>query len=246
LRIALLSDIHANLEALEACLAHARKQGATRFAFLGDFVGYGADARAVVEIVAREVAAGALAVKGNHDEAVEVASSYFNDAALAAILWARETLTVEQKEFLATLPMVVRDGDICLVHASAAAPARWNYIDSPAEARHSLDATDAIYTFCGHVHDQSLYFEGAEGRMRKFRPIPGTAIPVGSHRRWLATVGTVGQPRDNNPAAGYSLFDREQRELTFHRVAYDAGAAAARIRNSGLPESLAFRVELGI
>ncbi len=246
MRIALLSDIHANLEALNACIAHARDNGAARFAFLGDFVGYGADAQAVVAIVAQHVAEGAVAVKGNHDEAVEDASSYFNDAARAAIDWARETLTAEQRRFLAALPLVVREEDICFVHASAAAPARWDYIDSPAEARHCIDATDASYTFCGHLHDQLLYFEAGEGRVREFRPVPGTPIPVRGHRRWLAIVGTVGQPRDRNPAAAYTLFDIERREMTFFRVAYDAALAAGKIRKCGLPASLAYRVELGI
>lgn len=246
MRIALLSDIHANLEALNACIAHARGQGATRFVFLGDFVGYGADPRAVVEIVARQVGEGALAVKGNHDEAVDKPSSYFNDAARAAIVWARETLTAEQRRFLADLPLTVREGDICFVHASAAAPARWNYIDSPSTAQRCVDATDATYTFCGHLHEQVLYFESGQKRMREFRPVPGTPIPIFGHRRWLAIVGTVGQPRDRNPAAAYALFDRELRQLTFFRVAYDASAAAAKIRQCGLPESLAFRVELGI
>jgi diadenosine tetraphosphatase ApaH/serine/threonine PP2A family protein phosphatase len=246
LQIALLSDIHANLEALNACTTHAREHGATRFAFLGDLVGYGADARAVVEIVSRHVAEGALAVKGNHDEAVEKASGYFNDATLAAIEWARESLTAEQKRFLATLPLIVRDGDICLVHASSANPARWDYVDSATEARRCIDATDAAYTFCGHLHDQALYFESGQGRMREFRPVPGTPIPVRGHRRWLAIVGSVGQPRDRNPAAAYTLFDRARGEITFFRVAYDAGAAAQKIRSCGLPASLAFRVELGI
>jgi len=246
LRFALLSDIHANLEALNACLAHARDSGVERFAFLGDLVGYGADPRAVVEIVARHVAEGALAVKGNHDEAVENTSGYFNEAASAAIDWARENLTEDQKRFLTTLPLIVRDGDICFVHASAAAPGRWNYIDSGSEAQHCIDATDAAYTFCGHLHDQALYFEAGQGRMREFRPVPGTPIPVRDHRRWLAIVGTVGQPRDRNPAAAYTLFDRERQEVTFHRVAYDAGAAADKIRKCGLPESLAYRVEQGI
>jgi len=246
LRIALLSDIHANLEALNACLAHARAKGAERFAFLGDLVGYGADPRAVVEIVAKHVAEGAVAVKGNHDEAVEDNSGYFNDAARAAIDWARESLTGEQKQFLATLPLVTREGDLCFVHASAAAPARWNYIDSATEAQHCIDATDAAYTFCGHLHDQALYFEAGPGRMREFRPVSGTPIPVRVHRRWLAIVGTVGQPRDRNPAAAYTLFDRERQEVTFFRVAYDAGAAADKIRKCGLPGSLAYRVEQGI
>ena len=246
MRIALLSDIHANLEALNACMAHARANGASRFAFLGDFVGYGADASAVVAIVEEQVATGAVAVRGNHDEAVATMSSYFNHDARAAIEWAGKTLTGQQKGFLATLPFLVRDGDICFVHASAASPSHWNYVDSGTEARRCIDATDAAYTFCGHLHDQSLYFEAAEGRMREFRPLPGTPIPVRGHRRWLAIVGTVGQPRDRNPAAAYTLFDRARQEITFFRVAYDAAAAAAKIRKCGLPESLAYRVEQGI
>jgi diadenosine tetraphosphatase ApaH/serine/threonine PP2A family protein phosphatase len=243
---ALLSDIHGNLEALNACLSHARDRGAERFGFLGDFVGYGADARAVVEIVARYAGTGAVVLKGNHDEAIEEGGGYFNDAARAALQWARETLNAEQKTFLASLPLIVRHGDVCFVHASAAAPERWDYIDSPAAAKRCVDAADACYTFCGHVHDQVLYFENARGRMSEFRPFPGTAIPVRSHRRWVAIVGSVGQPRDRNPAAAYTLFDLAGQKLTFFRVPYDAMAAAEKIRSCGLPGSLAYRVELGI
>ena len=94
---ALLSDIHGNLEALNACLAHAQDRGAERFAFLGDLVGYGADARAVVELVARYAAEGTTVIKGNHDKAIEGGGGYFNEAARAALRWARETLTREQK-----------------------------------------------------------------------------------------------------------------------------------------------------
>jgi diadenosine tetraphosphatase ApaH/serine/threonine PP2A family protein phosphatase len=245
-RVALLSDIHSNLEALNACLAHARERGAERFAFLGDFIGYGADPGGVVEIIIRCVDEGAIAIKGNHDEALETNSGYFNEPAWAAIEWARATLTEPQRHFLAELPLTVRDGEMLFVHASAAAPERWDYIDSAGAARRSIDATDAPYTFCGHLHDQVLFFEGAHGRMSEFRPVSGTPIPVRRPRRWLAVVGTVGQPRDRNPAAAYTLFDLARREVNFYRVAYDARAAAAKIRACGLPESLAFRVELGI
>jgi len=243
---ALLSDVHANLEALNACLGHARERGAERFGFLGDLVGYGADASAVVEMVAGCAAAGAVVVKGNHDEGIEGGGGYFNDAARAALQWARETLTEEQKHFLASLPLVVRHETVCFVHASAAAPERWDYIDSPAAAKRCADAAAASYTFCGHVHDQVLYFENARGRMSEFRPFPGTVIPVPSHRRWVAIVGSVGQPRDRNPAAAYTLFDLAGQKLTFFRVPYDAMAAADKIRSCGLPSSLAYRVELGI
>ena len=246
MRIALLSDIHANTEALTACLRHADERGAQRFAFLGDFVGYGADPGGVVDIVIRYAAQGAVALKGNHDQAVEKSAGYFNETAMAAIEWARKTLSDEQKRFLASLPLVARDGTVCFVHASAASPERWDYIDSPSAAKRCADAANAFYTFCGHVHDQLLYFENASGRMSEFRPVPGTAIPVRSQRRWVAIVGSVGQPRDRNPAAAYTLFDPTREQITFYRVPYDAMAAADRIRQCGLPESLACRVELGI
>jgi len=246
LLIALLSDIHANLEALEACLSHARDRGAERYAFLGDFVGYGADAAAVVATVERFARDGAIVLKGNHDQAIEKAAGYFNDAARASLTWARETLDSAQKRFLAELPLVRRDGETCYVHASAAFPERWDYVDSPSAAKRCADAAQASYTFCGHVHDQALYFEGVGGRMKEFRPVAGRPIPVRGHRRWVAIVGSVGQPRDRNPAAAYTLFDSQLRQVTFCRVRYDASAAAAKIRDAGLPGSLAVRVEAGI
>lgn len=244
--IALLSDIHANLEALDACLRHARERGAERYVFLGDLVGYGADATGVVETVERLVAEGAIALKGNHDQAIEKTAGYFNDAARASLAWARETLSPAQRGFLAGLPLLVRDGETCYVHASAAIPERWEYVDSPAAAKRCADAAAVSYTFCGHVHDQVLYFEGGNGRMKEFRPLAGTPIPVRGHRRWVAIVGSVGQPRDRNPAAAYAVFDSGVKQVTFFRVAYDAVAAAAKIREAGLPGSLAARVELGI
>jgi diadenosine tetraphosphatase ApaH/serine/threonine PP2A family protein phosphatase len=243
---ALLSDIHGNLEALNACLGHALDRGAERFVFLGDFVGYGADACGVVDTVAGYAAEGAVVIKGNHDEAVEQRGGYFNEASRASLEWARETLGDGQKAFLAALPLIARDGEVCYVHASAAAPHRWDYIDSPAAATRCADASRTSYTFCGHVHDQVLYFGSAQGKMTEFRPFPGTAIPVHNHRRWVAIVGSVGQPRDRNPAAAYSLFDLARQELTFFRVPYDAAGAADKIRRCGLPGSLAYRVELGI
>jgi diadenosine tetraphosphatase ApaH/serine/threonine PP2A family protein phosphatase len=244
--IALLSDIHANVAALEACLRHAQDRGADRYAFLGDFVGYGADASGVVDTVAQYAAEGAVVIKGNHDEAIEKSGGYFNDAAQAALEWARATLGDTQKRFLAALPLIVRERDVCYVHASAASPERWDYIDSRSAARRCADAAGTGVTFCGHVHDQRLFFETSHGSMSEFRPSAGTAIPMPAHRRWVAIVGSVGQPRDRNPAAAYALFDRDRREITFFRVVYDAARAADRIRECGLPGSLAFRVEFGI
>jgi diadenosine tetraphosphatase ApaH/serine/threonine PP2A family protein phosphatase len=245
MRIALLSDIHANVQALDACLAHARERAVERCALRGGFVGYGADAAAVVDAAMAIAAAGGIAIRGNHDAAIDQAESYFNDDARAALDWARTTLDGRQKAFLSGLPLTERVGDILFVHASAASPERWRYIDSPSEAMRCVQAAGATYTFCGHVHDQRLYFETPRARMSAFTPVPGTAVPAHGPRRWLATVGSVGQPRDRNPAAAYAIFDAQRRQITFFRVPYDHHAAAARIRAAGLPESLAHRVESG-
>lgn len=244
--IALFADIHSNLEALSACLKHAADHGAGRAAFLGDLVGYGADPQAVLDIVAQRARAGSVVVKGNHDEAVERRASYMNDIAQAAIDFTKSVLSPDHKAFLASLPLCVREGAVCFVHASAASPERWEYVDSPASALRSVEAAQSAYTFSGHVHDQLLYFQNPQGKMTEFRPAPGSPVPVQSHRRWLAIVGSVGQPRDNNPAAAYALFDAAGASITFHRVPYDHLAAAQKIRKAGLPEFLAYRVERGI
>ena len=243
--LALLSDIHANLEALEACLRHARENGATRFAFLGDYVGYGADAAGVVSVLMRYSAEGAVAVKGNHDDALASKPAYMNEAVRESIALAREQLSTEQKAFLAGLPLTERQAQLFFVHASAATPGRWSYVDSPAAALRSLRAADSPYTFSGHVHDQLLFAE-VDSRAAQHRPVPASAIGVGAHRRWLGLVGSVGQPRDGVPAAAYAVFDDEARRITFFRVPYDHHRAAMKIREAGLSASLAHRVQRGV
>ena len=244
--IAFLSDVHSNIEALRACLKHASDNGAARYIFLGDFVGYGASPDEVVATIARHAAEGAIAVKGNHDEAIEKRAGYMNESTKQSIEWTRNALCAENKAFLASLPLVKSEDTMCFVHASAAAPARWDYVDTPDAARRSADAMQATYTFSGHVHEQVLYFEGARGKWSAFQPTPGSPVPVPRHRRWLALVGSVGQPRDGRPSAAYTLFDSARERITFHRVPYDHLAAARKIRAASLPETHAYRVEKGI
>jgi diadenosine tetraphosphatase ApaH/serine/threonine PP2A family protein phosphatase len=243
--LALLADIHSNLEALNACLEHARSSGATRYALLGDFVGYGPDPGAVVEIAMRMAGEGAVVVKGNHDEAVEHGSLYLNEAARAAIAWTQGELHDRHKAFLTALPLVVREDTVCFVHASAEQPARWTYVDGPSAARRCMDAAGLPYAFVGHVHDQQLFFENPTGRFGAFRPTPGTSIPVPRVRRWLGIAGSVGQPRDGDPRAAYALLDTRGERLVFHRVPYDHMAVAGKMRRAGLPAALINRIERG-
>jgi diadenosine tetraphosphatase ApaH/serine/threonine PP2A family protein phosphatase len=243
MKVALLADLHANREAVSAVVEHARAEGAERLAFLGDFVGYGADPGWVVDFVREHGAAGAVAVLGNHDAAVVRGPlPSMTPDARAAVAWTRERLDASQLGFLADLPLTVKQGDSLFVHANAWAPAEWAYVIARADAARSLDATARRYTFCGHVHVPTLYHQTATGKTAEFTPVPGTAIPLSEQRRWLAIAGSVGQPRDGNPAACYALFDAAARTLTFHRVPYDHASAAAKVRAAGLPSQLADRL----
>jgi diadenosine tetraphosphatase ApaH/serine/threonine PP2A family protein phosphatase len=245
-KIALITDVHANRQALEAVLEHARMQGAEAHAFLGDLVGYGADPGWVLDTVAALVADGAAAVLGNHDEAVLKGSpAGMREDARAALDWTRERLTREQLDFLAALPLRQRRGDCLFVHANAYEPPGWDYIVGRMEAMRSLHATDAPYTFCGHMHEPKLYHLSGTGKAGDFTPEPGMEIPLLSHRQWLVIPGSCGQPRDGNPAACYALFDPVAGLLSFERVPYDIETAAARIRAAGLPERLAQRLAEG-
>jgi len=243
--IALFSDIHSNREAFAACLAQARAAGAERFVLLGDYVGYGADPEWAVHTVMELVREGAPAVRGNHDAAVGDSSERMNTAADIAIEWTRRQLGVAERRFLAELPLMREEGDRLYVHAEASDPIRWKYVLDADSAGRSMMATNAQLTFCGHCHLPALYTMSAAGKMTAFTPVTGSPIQILPRRRWLAVLGSVGQPRDGNPAASYALFDTEKRELTYRRAAYDVAAAAARIRQKGLPDWLADRLLIG-
>jgi diadenosine tetraphosphatase ApaH/serine/threonine PP2A family protein phosphatase len=159
--------------------------------------------------------------------------------------WTRSQLDKEQLDFLAALPMSIVDGPLLFVHANAWAPRDWEYIVGRVDAVRSLHATDARFTFCGHMHVPMLFHLTATGKAGDFSPTPGIAIPLSDQRQWLVLPGSSGQPRDGNPAACYAMFETETHTLTFHRVPYDHEAAGARIRAAGLPDRLAERLSHG-
>ena len=246
MRIALLSDIHGNREALDACLAHAARQKAERLVFLGDLVGYGADPAYVVDRVRAEMEKGALTIQGNHDEAAARGLTQgMNDYARAALDWTFAALDVDARAFLNRLPMQIEEGDRLYVHSEASSPHSWSYITDVPSAERSLRATNFRLTFCGHVHRPQLFHMQQMRPPIFFLPQSGTPIPLISNRKWLAVQGAVGQPRDQNPAAAYSIYDTDKNELTYHRVAYDIEAAATKIHEARLPQILAARLFIG-
>jgi diadenosine tetraphosphatase ApaH/serine/threonine PP2A family protein phosphatase len=247
MRLALLTDLHANREALTACLAHAEARGADQYAFMGDFVGYGADPAWVVDTLMEYVARGALAVQGNHDyAATQPARPQMHVEAREVIEWTRGQLSPEQLAFLAELPLTRQLGKLLFVHASACEPAKWEYVTGVEEAGRSLGATDSQLVFCGHVHAPALYRRTGDGKMGRHVPEAGARIVLHAQHRYLAIPGAVGQPRDNNNAACYAMYDDATRELCYYRVPYDYGGAARRVIAAGLPIVFAMRLIEGI
>ncbi|MCF8211175.1 MAG: metallophosphoesterase family protein, partial [Rhodoferax sp.] len=163
--------------------------------------------------------------------------------------WTHYQLKPNQRQWLAERPLTLQLGRILLVHASADQPEQWRYVYDARAALASLDAATqragVRYVFGGHVHVQTLYYRASGDALLPFSPQPAVPIPVPSHRIWLATIGSVGQPRDGKPLAMYALFDTVREHITFHRVAYDYHAAAAAIRKAGLPAFFADRLEMG-
>ena len=247
MRIALLTDLHANREAFSACLAHAEQQKADSYAFTGDFVGYGADPAWVVDTVMDYVARGAVAVQGNHDYSVtRPARPQMHAEAREVIEWTRSQLNQEQLAFLDALPLVQERGNMLFVHASAHEPLKWEYVTGLEEAERSLRATHSRMVFSGHVHAPALYRRADDGRMGAHVPAPNARIAVQPQHQYLVIPGAVGQPRDGNCAACYAIYDDVARTLSYFRIPYDHGAAARRVIASGLPIVFAMRLIEGI
>lgn len=242
MRIAILTDIHANREAFTAVLQEVSSLGVERIVMLGDIVGYGPDPLWCWQKARDLVAAGAVCVMGNHDWSVANHRDTMNDLARASMAWTRQALPPEAGAWLATRPMAVAEEDRLYVHASADHPEDWIYVTSAARALPSFRATEARLIFCGHTHVPLLATCDLAGRVTEQRIVSGAPVPLLTSRRWLAVAGAVGQPRDGVSQAGWVLLDLTENCLSFRRTPYDAAQTAAKIRAAGLPEPLARRL----
>jgi Predicted phosphoesterase len=240
MRIAVLSDIHSNLPALDAVLAAAGEVDAIWH--LGDVVGYGPDPDGVVE---RLRSVGAVGVRGNHDAAAIGGSEidWFNPDARRAIEWTRTAITRPTLDWLAALPERATMHGSALVHASPREPI-WEYITSLSVARANLAVLASPIGLHGHTHVPVAWIEEG-GRVDMFRPAPGETLELGG-RRALVNPGSVGQPRDGDPAASYLILDPEAGTISWHRVAYDIEAVQHAMRAAGLPSSLSARLTVGL
>jgi diadenosine tetraphosphatase ApaH/serine/threonine PP2A family protein phosphatase len=240
LRIAVLSDVHANLEALEAVLEDARQLGVDAYWCLGDIVGYGADPNPVVDLLSAEPV---IAVAGNHDWAAtgKMKLGYFNSMAAHAAEWTSEVLTEASREWLEGLPLERVERGVRLVHASPSDPAAWLYVLSENDAEGELSTFDEDLCLIGHSHFPGQY-ETDGANVRYFRD---ARFRLEEARRYLVNVGSVGQPRDGDPRATYLVYEWEDGVLEHRRIPYDWEAAGRKILDAGLPPFLAERLLVG-
>lgn len=242
MRVAIVSDIHGNREALEAVLDDVEAAGADELWCLGDLVGYGADPDACVALIRRYAT---VCLVGNHDLAVrgDLPLEEFSHGAALAARWTREHISLDSVEYLGTLAPQRLDEAVGLYHASPRDPV-WEYVLSPLQAELCLDALEHRIACIGHSHIALAFVrrlgEPATGETRP----AGTVLDVSSGE-WLLNPGSVGQPRDGDPRAAWLLLDTDAWTATYHRTHYDIAGAAAAIRAARLPVSLAERLALG-
>lgn len=245
MRLGILADIHANREALDACLSRLDQEDVDRLVILGDVVGYGADPAYCVDRVMGLAQAGATVVRGNHDQAVLDTGENMNGVAKAAMVWTRTQLDPAQSAYLAALPLTVSLVDVLITHANGWAPGDFGYMQTARDAERSLHATDAHLTICGHTHVPALYHAAPMRAAQHFKPVNNVPIPLSGRLRWVAVIGAVGQPRAGSPNACCATYDVDHRRLTYLAVPYDVQTAARKVRAAGLPDALAERLLKG-
>ncbi|HJT81370.1 MAG TPA: metallophosphoesterase family protein [Chthoniobacterales bacterium] len=239
MRFAIFSDVHANLEALEAVLSDAEQRGATHYVCLGDVVGYNANPHECVE---RIQAMDCPIVKGNHDEQASLTESSrdFNELAEHAIEWTRANLKPEDKDWLRDLRLERQVRDFTIVHATLDTPAQWGYVFNNLDAAASFTYQHTAICFFGHTHVPMAFI-----REDGVRRVTFELLRIDPGRKYFINAGSTGQPRDGDWRAAYCLYDSEENIVELHRVRYDLDTAQKKIIKAGLPRLLAERLAMG-
>jgi predicted phosphodiesterase len=241
MRYAIFSDVHANLEALEAVIESYKKESIDRYLCVGDVVGYAANPKECIE---RIKALCMITVAGNHDwGSVNLFSlDYFNPYAKEAILWTQENIDDTDRHFLQSLKLVYKNDDLTLVHGTLESAAKFNYLTDGIVAEESFKALENNVCFLGHTHVAGTFIKGQDGEI-KYRQDISMKIEAGN--KYIINVGSVGQPRDGNPNAAYCIYDTYKKEVCLKRVGYNIADTRKKIIAAGLPRFLAERLALG-
>lgn len=239
---AVLGDIHANWDALKAVLRDIEIQKVDRLLCVGDIVGYGAEPKKCLACM-REM--NVACVAGNHDHAAigRLALSFFNCHAREAIEWTRQHISIAQAEYLGKLPLVSTIDGITLAHGSVHKPEQFGYIETVFAAQLSFHAMTTPVAFLGHSHVPITFLEN-EGQ-DSVTYTQSTEMELRHVPKAIVNVGSVGQPRDDDPRACYAIYDSDLKTVGLRRIEYDIDSAQAKIRRAGLPDVLAARLSLG-
>jgi len=238
MRFLVFSDIHGNVEALERVLEEADRLRPDMVVSLGDVVGYGANPNECISLVQE---AARIRIGGNHDVAAAgiIGTDTFNSTAQRAIRWTSRAIHPSHRDALAEYDTVRRYGECIFAHASPLSPMEWEYVYTINQANAIFEKTTEKYIFIGHTHVPAIIEHNG---MRGSKVVSGTLSVIAPESRYLVNVGSIGQPRDGIAAASFALLDAKKRTITIRRVPYDIRSAQEKIRNVGLPESLAERL----
>ena len=245
MKIAVISDIHANLAAMEVVLAEIDRLGADRIWCLGDVAGYGPfPNESIVALTDYPLEA----VAGNHDLGVVgvIETDGFNQDGRDAVIWQRPRMEEAALRYLRGLSLREKVSEtVTLVHGSPRDPV-WEYLYTVREARESFAAMTANTVFFGHTHVPIVFRRDSGGEVEAVFPRPGERMITGKNYAWMINPGSVGQPRDGDPRASFLIYDDEDRAITYHRLEYDVGVTRDAIRRFGLPQFLGDRLVRGI
>ncbi len=244
MRYAIISDIHSNLEALQAVLKAIERLNIDRIICLGDVVGYGPDPNQCIELVTKNCT---LILTGNHDYACIDQSELenFTQYAREAIEWTVPKLTAESYQQLASWPFTGEIDNCFLAHANPGDPRSWDYILTLSDARYYFSQFSSEICFIGHSHRPIIFIEQRGQNWPRYHVYTGTSLALESPHRYIINVGSVGQPRDSNPAAAFGILDTDQQLFEEIRVTYDVQKTYQKIISAGLPEFLANRLLIG-
>lgn len=241
MKMAVFSDVHANLEALEAVIEAIQSEKVDRLLCLGDLVGYGPDPDTCVEMVL-DVADTTLC--GNHDQAAigELDIKDFNPDAREAILWTQKQIQTKTKESIRNLITVFLEEEIMAVHASPAAPQKWEYMLSGADFKRNLDILPVRICFVGHSHVPGIYIRSNSGEIMEEK---SGEVRFEQGEKYIINVGSVGQPRGGDSRSCYGLFDTSKKRFELKRVSYPILPVQKKMAERGLPQTLIDRLAMG-
>lgn len=241
MKIGIFSDVHSNLEALEAVLNALEAEHVDRLICLGDVVGYGPDPNPCVDEVASSAG---IVVAGNHDAAAvgAITTDDFNEYARLAVEWTQSVLSPDSERFLSRLPMMSVEEGAMWVHATPDRPEEWDYIFNAFDARRHFSAMKTDLCFVGHSHVPGAFVQDKEGSITVQHP---NKLSIDENRKYIINVGSVGQPRDGDPRACYGVLDLDMNRFKLGKIAYPVETVQDKMRSKHLPAYLIERLAFG-